>query len=93
MGGFDRRKPENGSLGIDDGHGGIMLMLGGRFDGGHVLARPPGLDQAGLSNGHDLAITIDYPEIRSEILSVRLGNSHLGHAFLGYTSNSQGVTR
>jgi uncharacterized protein (DUF1501 family) len=40
---FGRRLQENAGLGTDHGHGGMMLLLGGGLNGGHVYADWPGL--------------------------------------------------
>ena len=72
---FGRNAQENGSAGSDHGHGGVMLVLGGRIAGGRVLANWPGLGSAQLYAGQDLAITIDYRDIITEILTKRAGNS------------------
>jgi uncharacterized protein (DUF1501 family) len=40
---FGRRLKENGGLGTDHGHGGVMLLLGGHIAGGRVHGHWPGL--------------------------------------------------
>ena len=84
---------ENGSAGSDHGHGNMMMVMGGHIDGGKVLSQWPGLDVPSLDLGLDLAVTIDYRDILSEIVSQRLGNAaNLGYVFPGYTPNFQGIT-
>jgi uncharacterized protein (DUF1501 family) len=39
---FGRRLKENGGLGTDHGHGGLMLLLGGNIKGGQVHGYWPG---------------------------------------------------
>ncbi len=88
---FGRRVAENGSAGLDHGHGNCMLVLGGHIDGGRVLAQWPGLAPDQLGNG-DLPITIDYRDILAEIVQIRLQNPNLGEVFPNYSPNFQGIT-
>ena len=87
---FGRRVAENGSAGTDHGHGGAMLVLGGNVNGGQVHTQWPGLDPGSLGNG-DLPITIDYRDVLSEIIQLRLGNSSLGDIFPEHTPQFPGV--
>lgn len=48
----------------------------------------PGLANEQLFDGADLAVTTDYRRVLSEILIRRMGNSHLGEIFPGYTGYS-----
>lgn len=87
---FGRRVAENASHGTDHGHGGAMLVLGGRVVGGRVLSNWPGLAPAQLDDG-DLAATIDTRDVLAEILDVRFGNPNVGHVFPGFTPTYRGV--
>lgn len=71
---FGRNVFENGSDGTDHGHGGMMMALGGNIAGGKVLTEWPGLQPGQLYDRQDLAITIDYRDVISEILTRRAGN-------------------
>ena len=51
---FGRRVAENGSGGLDHGHGNVSLLLGGGVAGGKVHGTWPGLSAPALVNG-DLA--------------------------------------
>ncbi|HIC88159.1 MAG TPA: DUF1501 domain-containing protein [Anaerolineae bacterium] len=83
---FGRRLRENGNHGTDHGHGNVVLVLGGNVNGGQVFVDPwPGLERSQLDNGVDLAITIDYRRVLSEILVRRMQNPRLGMVFPGYT--------
>lgn len=83
---FGRRVRENNNHGTDHGHGNVMLVLGGNVNGGQVFTNPwPGLSPGSLDAGQDLAITIDYRQVLSEILVRRLGDPNLGIVFPGYT--------
>jgi uncharacterized protein (DUF1501 family) len=82
---FGRRLKENGGLGTDHGHGGVMLLLGGQVVGGQVHTHWPGLAPEQLAGPGDLAVTTDYRDILAEIVSRRLNNPHLEEIFPGYT--------
>jgi uncharacterized protein (DUF1501 family) len=87
---FGRRVAENGSAGTDHGHGGTMFVMGGNVNGGQVHTQWPGLDPASLGNG-DLPITIDYRDVLSEILELRLGSSALPTIFPEHTPQFPGI--
>lgn len=90
---FGRRAYENASLGTDHGHGGLMMVLGGAVEGGQVITRWPGLEKENLVGPGDLAVTIDYRGVLSEILSRRLHNSALPQIFPGYEPKPVGVVK
>jgi uncharacterized protein (DUF1501 family) len=70
----------------------MMMVMGGHILGGRVLSDWPGLDSGSLEQGEDLAVTIDYRDILSEIISKRLGNrGHLDYVFPDYTPNFRGI--
>lgn len=78
---FGRNVNENGSQGTDHGHGGMMFVLGGHVAGGRVLTEWPGLSKASLFENQDLAITIDYRDVISEVLARRAGNDNVAAVF------------
>jgi len=88
---FGRRAYENASLGTDHGHGGLMFVLGGAVAGGQVITRWPGLEKENLVGPGDLAVTIDYRDVLSEILSERLNNPAQAQIFPGYNAQFVGV--
>jgi uncharacterized protein (DUF1501 family) len=88
---FGRRASQNGSSGADHGHGNCMIVMGGHVNGGRVLATWPGLAPANLDNG-DLAITVDYRDILSEILADRMACTSLGTVFPGWMPTMRGIT-
>ena len=90
---FGRRAYENASLGTDHGHGGLMFTLGGSIAGGQVITNWPGLEKENLVGPGDLAVTIDYRDVLSEILVQRLQNSALDLIFPGYAPNPVGVIK
>ncbi|MCE0534232.1 DUF1501 domain-containing protein [Kineosporia rhizophila] len=79
---FGRRVVENGSGGVDHGHGNAVLLLGGGVNGGRVHGRWPGLADGDLVDG-DLAGTTDYRAILGEILQKRCGAGSLSQIFPG----------
>lgn len=85
---FGRRAYENGSLGTDHGHGSMMMVLGGNVDGGKVHGQWPGLEEGQLIGPGDLAVTTDYRDVLSEVLSKRLNNPAIQDIF----PNHQPVT-
>ncbi len=87
---FGRRVAENASLGTDHGHGGLMMVLGGHVNGGRVITDWPGLDSANLDDG-DLAITIDYRDVMTEVLDKRMGGIDVSQVFPGFTPTIHGV--
>ncbi|HUM27171.1 MAG TPA: DUF1501 domain-containing protein, partial [Anaerolineales bacterium] len=82
---FGRRLVQNESYGTDHGHGSVMLALGGNVNGGRVYGQWPGLNNDQLYDHADLAITTDYRQVLSELLSTRLGNSNLEAVFPGFS--------
>ena len=91
---FGRNVRENGSKGTDHGRGTVMFAMGKAIAGGRVLTKNwPGLAKEKLEAGQDLAVTLDYKDILSEIVQNRLGNPNLGFVFPTWTPSMLGVTR
>ncbi len=89
---FGRTVKQNGNRGTDHGHGNAMTLLGGGVRGGKVHGRWPGLGQAKLYEGRDLAITTDFRDVFAEILSAKLGVKNMAAVFPGYRlSDGPGV--
>ncbi|MEO8106743.1 MAG: DUF1501 domain-containing protein [Actinomycetes bacterium] len=89
---FGRSLVENGSGGVDHGHGQAVLLLGGGVDGGKVHGTWPTLEQDALAGG-DLAGTTDYRQILAEILEKRCQGSQMSSVFPDLTSDRLGVVR
>jgi uncharacterized protein (DUF1501 family) len=81
---FGRRASENGSLGTDHGHGSMMMVLGGHVDGGKVHGQWPGMREGQLIGPGDLAVTTDYRDVLSEVLTKRLNNPMTDQIFPEY---------
>jgi uncharacterized protein (DUF1501 family) len=65
---FGRQVQENGNKGCDHGHGGFMLVIGGRLNGKKVYGRWEGLDDSHLYERRDLAVTTDFRVVFAETL-------------------------
>jgi uncharacterized protein (DUF1501 family) len=86
---FGRRLVQNEAYGTDHGHGSVMFTLGGGVNGGQVYGAWPGLHNDQLYDHADLAITTDYRQVMSELLTRRLGNTDIGKVFPGYAPSSE----
>lgn len=84
---FGRRLVQNDSYGTDHGHGNVMFTLGGNVNGGQVFGTWPGLNNEQLYDSADLAVTTDYRQILSELLSKRMGNSDVESVFPGFSGS------
>ena len=91
---FGRRVEENGSGGVDHGHGNAVLLAGGGLVGTAVHGTWPGLADAQLDAG-DLAGTTDYRNVLGEFLVKRAGltSSQLTAVFPGLTPQFVGAFR
>ncbi len=87
---FGRRVAENGSGGTDHGHGNAMLIMGSGLTAQPVVAQWPTLAEEARDRG-DLAITIDYRSVLSELLQHKLGATALDRIFPGFTPQAVGV--
>jgi uncharacterized protein (DUF1501 family) len=80
---FGRTAHENGNGGTDHGHGNVMWVLGGRVNGGKVYGDWPGIGDAALNEGRDLAVTTDFRSVLAQVAErhMRLGDRALGQVF------------
>src|SRR5437764_4703681 len=85
---FGRTVRENGNRGTDHGHANVMLVLGGGVKGGKVYGKWPGLSSQQLYENRDLAITTDFRDVFSELLTKQLGVGALKSVFPGYDVSS-----
>jgi len=89
---FGRRVEENGSGGVDHGHGNAVMLLGGGVNGGKVYGRWPGLSARALVDG-DLAGTTDYRLILREVLADRCRQPGLATVFPHLRGKNLGLTK
>jgi len=85
---FGRAVNENGNGGTDHGHGNAMLVVGGGVRGGHVYGKWPGLAADRRYEGRDLAVTTDFRDVFSEIVTRHLGVADPRPIFPGYAVQS-----
>jgi uncharacterized protein (DUF1501 family) len=93
---FGRTVRENGNRGTDHGHASVSFVLGGPVAGGRVYGRWPGLGDASLYEGRDLAVTTDFRDLLGEVLARHLGARDLPAVFPGHpaaVSRFPGVLR
>jgi uncharacterized protein (DUF1501 family) len=84
---FGRTARENGNRGTDHGHANCMFVMGGNVKGGRVYSKWPGLDDAQLNQGRDLAVTTDYRSVLGEVITKHLGDRDLAQVFPGYAND------
>jgi uncharacterized protein (DUF1501 family) len=84
---FGRTVKENGNGGTDHGHGNAMWLLGGGIRGGKVYGKWAGLESAQRYQGRDLAVTTDFRDVLSTVITRRLpiDESKLPQVFPKYT--------
>jgi uncharacterized protein (DUF1501 family) len=70
---FGRTARVNGTQGTDHGMATVAFLVGGAVKGGHVLADWPGLKDATLYEGRDLAPTRDLRSVLKGVLNAHLG--------------------
>ena len=87
---FGRRVTENASGGTDHGHGNMMLVMGSELTARPVIAQWPTLTEEARDRG-DLAITIDYRSVLSEILQHKLGATALERVFPDFAPQPVGL--
>ena len=88
---FGRRVEENGSGGVDHGHGNAVLLLGGGINGGQVLGHWPTVAPSVLDDG-DLAGANDYRTVLAELLEKR-GGLNGSKVFPGLSKDRLGVAK
>jgi uncharacterized protein (DUF1501 family) len=80
---FGRTVGQNGNAGTDHGHGNVMWLMGGPVTGGKVHGEWPGLDDAALHEGRDLAAVTDYRTVLAQVCQrhLRLSDADLSNVF------------
>ena len=88
---FGRRLRANASGGTDHGRGNVMMVLGPQAKGGRMLGRWPGLQNAHLEEGADLAVTTDYRNVLAELLQGHMATPDIATIFPGLTATKVGL--
>jgi uncharacterized protein (DUF1501 family) len=85
---FGRAAAENGNRGTDHGHGNAMMIVGGPVKGGQVYGKWPGLKTEQRFEGRDLAITTDFRDVFSEIITshLKLSKDQISRVLPGHTA-------
>jgi uncharacterized protein (DUF1501 family) len=82
---FGRAVTENGNRGTDHGHGNAMMIMGGGVKGGQVYGRWPGLAPERRYEARDLAVTTDFRQVFTELVTRHLDAKDVGGIFPGFT--------
>ena len=90
---FGRTLAQNGNAGTDHGHGNVMWLMGGPVTGGKVHGEWPGLDDAALHEGRDLAAVTDYRTVLAQVCQrhLRLSDADLTDVFPEMPNQSKPV--
>ena len=82
---FGRTARENGNRGTDHGHGNVMWVMGGGVNGGKVHGEWPGIAEASLHEGRDLAVTSDFRSVLIDVAErhLALSDAQLASLFPG----------
>jgi uncharacterized protein (DUF1501 family) len=89
---FGRTVRENGNGGTDHGHGNVMWVAGGKVSGGKVYGNWPGLAEADLYQGRDLAVTTDFRAVLSVVIRQHLGAGRRLESILpGFSGDLSGL--
>ena len=80
---FGRTARQNGTGGTDHGHANVMFVLGGQVKGGKVYGQWPGVENAQLNEGRDLAVTTDFRRVLGEAAYKTLGARNMEIVFPG----------
>ena len=83
---FGRRVRENANVGLDHGHGNVMLLAGAGVRGGYYGTMPP----LSADLDADVPVTTDYRSVLSEVVTTRLGASRAA-VFPGFAPEHVGV--
>jgi uncharacterized protein (DUF1501 family) len=81
---FGRSIKQNGSGGTDHGHASALFVMGGPVKGRKVYGKWPGLATEQLFEGRDLALTTDFRDIFSEVLTKHMRAADPAKVFPGW---------
>lgn len=83
---FGRAVTENGNRGTDHGHGNAMMIMGGGVKGGKVYGNWPGLAPERRYENRDLAVTTDFRDVVTELVTKHLGAKSTATIFPGFST-------
>jgi len=81
---FGRSIKQNGSGGTDHGHASALFVMGGPIKGRKVYGKWPGLAPEQLFEGRDLALTTDFRDVFSEVLTKHMQAADPTKVFPGW---------
>ena len=81
---FGRSIKQNGSGGTDHGHASALFVMGGPIKGRKVYGKWPGLATDQLFEGRDLALTTDFRDVFSEVLTKHMRAADSKKVFPGW---------
>ena len=84
---FGRAVTENGNRGTDHGHANAMMIMGGGVKGGKVYGKWPGLAPERRYESRDLAVTTDFRDVFTELVTKHLDATSTATIFPGFTSS------
>ena len=89
---FGRAVNENGNRGTDHGHANAMMIMGGPVKGGKVYGKWPGLAPDRRYENRDLAVTTDFRDVFTELVTKHLDAKSTATIFPGFkTSGALGI--
>ena len=83
---FGRAVNENGNRGTDHGHANAMMIMGGPVRGGKVYGKWPGLAPERRYENRDLAVTTDFRDVFTELVTKHLDAKTTATIFRGFKS-------
>ncbi len=91
---FGRTVRQNGNGGTDHGHGNAMWVLGGGVAGRRIYGEWPGLADASLYQGRDLAVTTDFRLVLARALErhLRLTDTQVQAVLPGLPAGGQALS-
>jgi uncharacterized protein (DUF1501 family) len=82
---FGRAVRQNGTGGTDHGHASCLFAFGGPVKGGKVYGKWPGLAPDQLFEGRDLALTTDFRDVFSEVLTKHMATRDISRVFPNFS--------
>ncbi|MHC5012720.1 MAG: DUF1501 domain-containing protein [Planctomycetota bacterium] len=86
---FGRTNVENGNLGTDHGHGGVMMAIGGKVKGGKVYGDWTTLAPGRTYQNRDLEVTTDFRAVMNDVLYSHLKLHESKNLFKGFDASER----